>query len=271
MPMRRAGLGPLWTILLVLTACQSAAYGPWPRHTPPGTQREYACRYTAHPPVLDGHLDDPAWMGAPWSEPFADAVDPEGPRPPQETWFKLLWDERHLYVAALLMETDVRATVERADAAAWPDSDFEVFIDPGTGGQAWFTVRANARGVLRGTVERRVDGAIEPRPWSCATLDGGLHVDGTLNDASDTDRAWMIELAIPWSCLELTSADARGGVNESGLEPVVGDVRRMNFLRRRNASASTEPAVEPSLWSWTPTWSPDPRDPADWGRVRFTR
>lgn len=261
----------LWTLPLVMAACQSAAYGPWPRRTPPGTPREYACRYTAHRPVLDGVLDDPAWMGAPWSEPFVDAIDPDGPRPSQETWVKLLWDERHLYVAALLMETDVRAVVERSDAAVWADSDFEALIDPGSGGQAWFTVRANARGVLRGTLERRADQAIVAQPWSCPTLDGALQVEGTLNDASDTDRAWVIELAIPWSCLEVSLAGPAGTVNESGLEPVAGDVRRMNFLRRRNAAASAEPGTEPSLWSWTPTWSPDPRDPVDWGRVRFTR
>lgn len=260
-------------ILLVvgmLCGCQSSAYGPWPRRTPPGTQREYPCRFTKERPSLDGRLDDPTWAVAPWSEPFFDAANPDGPRPEQETWFKLTWDERNLYVAAVLMETDVRATVERADAAAWPDSDFEIFIDRGSKGVAWFTILTNAKGVVRGVFEEREAASIVAKPWSCPELDGGLHVDGSLNDASDTDRAWVVEVAIPWSCLVPPAGSAWNAGTEAGSEPLIGDELRMNFLRRRNASASAADAG-PSLWSWTPTWSPDPRDPGHWGRVRFTR
>jgi len=269
--MRRASVILLVVGLLAAGACQSSAYGPWPRRTPPGTQREYPCRFTTEKPILDGRLDDRAWVVAPWSEPFFDAVDPDGPRPEQETWFKLAWDESSLYVAAVLMETDVRATVERADAAVWPDSDFEVFIDPGSEGKAWFTIRANARGVIRGSFEESSGDSILPRAWSCSALDGGLQVDGSLNDASDTDRAWVVEMAIPWSCLAPDAGSVWQAGPEAGAEPLVGDELRMNFVRRRNAPAAAEVGTEPSLWSWTPTWSRDPRDPRHWGRVRFTR
>ena len=251
--------------LLAAGACQSSAYGPWPRRTPPGTQREYVCRQATRAPVLDGQLDDDVWAHAPWSEPFVDAVDPDGPRPPFETWTKMLWDTRHLYVAAVLMDDDVRATVERAGAHAWTDDDFELFIDPGTGGRAWLEVRVNARGVIEGFVVHVPGGTAEARRWPCPTLDGGLQVQGTLNDEAQTDRAWVVELAIPWSCLAASELIATHMDVAEG--PVVGDEWRMDFLRRRRMTPDGPQAV----WSWSPVWSTDPRQPAHWGRVRFAR
>lgn len=267
--MKRALL--LLVAIAAATACQSAAYGPWPRPTPPGTQREYPCRRTATPPVLDGRLDERVWSLTPWSEPFVDAENPDGPRPRLESWVKLLWDDRHLYVAALLTDEDVQAAAERADVEAWNDGDFEVFIDAGSGGRAWFELQSNAKGVIRAFFVERTPAGLVSRAWSCPTLDGGLDVQGTLNDASDADRAWTVEMAIPWSCLVPSEGSAWKPGPESGLPPVVGDEWRINFIRRRNEPASDHAPASQAVWAWTPTWSKDPRDPQHWGRVRFTR
>ncbi len=57
-------------------------------------------------------------------------------------------------------------------------------------------------------------------------LEWGVHVDGTLNDSSDRDRGWTVELAIPWQSLQiLAQADGRA------LPPEEGDVWRIDFSR----------------------------------------
>jgi hypothetical protein len=38
-----------------------------------------------------------------------------------------------------------------------------------------------------------------PRAQALATA---VHVDGTINDHSDRDRGWAVELRIPWASLE---------------------------------------------------------------------
>ena len=53
-----------------------------------------------------------------------------------------------------------------------------------------------------------------------------MNVDGTLNDKSDVDRGWTVEIAVPWHSLTpLAQADGRA------LPPRDGDVWRMDFSR----------------------------------------
>lgn len=263
-----------WVVLPLLTAtvaCQSSAYGPWPRRLPPGTQREYACVRATRSPVLDGVLDDPEWKKAPWTEPFVDARDPDGPRPRFETWGKMLWDSRCLYVAAVIMDGDVRASGVASVPNAWASSSLEVLIDRGSGGTAWFEVQVDPKGEARGSFWQLVAGRMTTLPWSCPEMDGGLGVRGTVDDASDTDRGWVVEVAIPWACLAPPSGAVWDAGEESGLDPVRGDELRINLIRRRAEPGPEGKPSEPEVWSWTPTWSRDARDPSHWVRVRFTR
>ena len=50
-----------------------------------------------------------------------------------------------------------------------------------------------------------------------------MHVDGTLNDPSDIDRDWSIEIAIPWKSLI--------GNYRSNKAPQNGDQWKVNFSR----------------------------------------
>ena len=50
-----------------------------------------------------------------------------------------------------------------------------------------------------------------------------IHVGGTLNDPSDTDRGWTVELALPWADL----AEYAG----RPVPPEDGDQWRVNFSR----------------------------------------
>lgn len=51
-----------------------------------------------------------------------------------------------------------------------------------------------------------------------------MRIDGTLNDNSDIDKGWSLEIAIPWSSLTLLA-------NGRSLPPTHGDVWNM-FLGR---------------------------------------
>ena len=60
---------------------------------------------------VDGKLDDPAWAGAPWSEPFVDIEGDRGPRPRFRTRTKLLRDDTYLTrgVACAMVTRNVAA------------------------------------------------------------------------------------------------------------------------------------------------------------------
>src|SRR6185436_16911440 len=92
--------------------------------------RSYVCPRAATPVRIDGKLDDPAWAGAAWSEPFVDIEGDAKPRPRFRTRMKMLCDDEFYYVAAEMEEPHVWATLTKHDAVIFHDNDFEVFLDP---------------------------------------------------------------------------------------------------------------------------------------------
>lgn len=263
----------LFLMLACSTACQNAAYGPWPRPLVPGTQREYPCRFTHERPALDGQLEhgrlvriesaegampkqafeNGPWANAPWSEPFLLAsgdAKPTGFR----TWVKLLWDDRGLYIAALLEQADVRADRRERDAPLGLEDNFEVLLQGGAG--PLHAIQVNAHGTIRDVRRDQPGPGTRDADWNCEGLDGAVTVQGKLNDTSEPDRSWTVEMAIPWACL---GAD----------QPDVNDLWKGNFLR--NEVSETDPAAEATPSAWTPSWGDDPMDPRHWGRIRFFR
>jgi hypothetical protein len=72
-----------------------------------------------------------------------------------------------------------------------------------------------------------------------------VHIDGTINDDSDVDKGWTVELALPWSGLEvLVSREGRS------LPPADGDVWRMDFSRF-NTYKAPPPSNDSGGWAWS--------------------
>src|SRR5262245_29465802 len=92
----------------------------------------YRCVATTQPITIDGKLDDVAWKAAEWTADFVNLRGPNGPvrPPPPRTRAKFLSDDRNLYLAAEVSESDVRATMKEHDSPLYRENAFEVFIDP---------------------------------------------------------------------------------------------------------------------------------------------
>lgn len=56
-------------------------------------------RLTTPKPVIDGKLDDECWKTGEWAGDFIQWVPKEGAKPSQQTQFKILYDDKNLYVA----------------------------------------------------------------------------------------------------------------------------------------------------------------------------
>ncbi|MGD2070361.1 MAG: carbohydrate-binding family 9-like protein [Gemmatimonadota bacterium] len=258
--------------LALLAASSVAAQAPVPR--------EYEAPRAPEAPVVDGALDDPVWTVAPWTEDFVDIRGASHAEPPHRTRVRMLWDDRYLYVAAELDEPRLWGTLRERDAIVWKDDDFEVFLDPDGRGLAYYEVEVNALGTVldlwlprpyRLGGRARID-------WDLRGLFAEVALDGTLNDPSDRDRRWTVELAIPWSGL-VPPPDADGPAPRSGRPPKPGEVWRVNFSRVRwpleveggqYGKEAGVPGEHPeSNWVWSPQGEVDMHLPARWGRVRF--
>ena len=198
----------------------------YPRIEPRG----YVCYRAGKPPIIDGKLNDAAWDAAPWSDDFVDIEGAKKPRPRQRTRMKMLWDDRHLYIAAQLDETHVWATLTQHDSIIFHDNDFEVFIDPDADSHLYAELEINALNttwdLLLTKPYKNKGHAIDA--WEIPGLQTAVHVDGTINDPRDVDRGWSVEIAWPWKSLK--------AISNCPVPPRDGDQWRINFSRVRMAA-----------------------------------
>ena len=94
-----------------------------------------------------------------------------------------------------------------------------------------------------------------------------MHVDGTLNDPSDEDRAWSVEIAIPWKAFISNY--------RSNTPPKDGEQWKVNFSRVHwetdiiNGDYVKKDAREFN-WVWSPQGLIYMHMPEYWGLVQFS-
>lgn len=248
---------------IVLAALLSALLGVQEPH-------EYAAPKALHPILVDGSLDDPSWARAPWTNDFVDIQGPGQPEPRLRTRAKITWDNEFLYVGAEMEEPHLWSTLLEKDAIIYRDDDFEIFLDPQGRGRDYFEVEINVHGtVLDLFLEKPYNqGGKAELGWDLDGLLTRVSVLGTLNDPSDTDTGWTVELAIPWS-----------GVDQRPPQP--GESWRVNFSRvdwplhvadgkyQKTEEPSKEKPHPESNWVWSPQGTINMHLPGKWGVVRF--
>jgi hypothetical protein len=233
------------------------------------TPRSYVCFRAPQPPAGDGRMEGLAWEAAPWTDPFVDIEGDRRPRPLYETRAKMLWDDECLYIGARLEEPHVWGTLTEKNSIIFNDNDFEVFIDPDGDNHNYYEFEINAMGTIwELTLEKPYkDGGPAVHGTNIAGLRSAVHIDGTLNDPSDTDRGWSVEIAIPWKGLAPYGA--------ASLPPRDGDLWRMNFSRVEwrheiiGGHYRRVPDTSEDNWVWSPQGVIDMHCPERWGFVRF--
>lgn len=99
-------------------------------------------------PVIDGSLDDAAWSQVEWGTDFHQRQPDDSAPVSQQTAFKILYDNRFIYVAWRAFDTDpdkIEARLGRRDdfPGDWVEINFDSFNDKRTG----FSFSASASGV----------------------------------------------------------------------------------------------------------------------------
>jgi hypothetical protein len=263
------GLRALLLAVLVVAGAASGAVAPV-------TPREYVAHRATTAPTMDGRLDEASWQAASWTTDFLDIQGEALPTPRHRTRAKMMWDADNFYIAAELDEPHLWGTLTERDSVIFYDNDFEVFIDPDGDTHAYYELEINALGtewdLMLLKPYRDGGGAIDS--WDIAGLDIGIDLRGTLNDPSDRDEGWTVEIAMPWAVLE--EAAGREG------PPVDGERWRVNFSRVQWRLDSTadgySKAMDPTTgetlpednWVWSPQHAIAMHRPEHWGYVQFS-
>jgi WD40 repeat protein len=234
-----------------------------------GQPAYYRAPHAGAPIVIDGRIDEPDWNAAPWSEPFIDIEGHSKLEPRFQTRVRMLWDEKYLYVAARLEEPHVWATLANRDDIVLNDNDFEVFVDPEGDARFYGEVEVNALGTIFDLRLNRpyMEGGPADHGWSPEGMQAAAAVAGTLNDPTDVDREWTVEIAIPHAAFADHCA--------TSLPPRPGDVWRINFSRVEwqhdvvDGRYVKRPGTKEDNWVWTPQFVVDMHRPRQWGFVEF--
>lgn len=260
----------------------------------------YTCYRTPQSLAITGRLDEPVWQRAPKSPRFVDMVT--GVPGFFDTRAAALWDDQNLYVGFWIQEPNVEAHLTQRDSLIFTENDVEVFIDGGDcyyefeinarntiyevffiwqdaykrGGTfdiPEFDLLNNRALSFAGNYDRSSEHfwwGTHPRgarwafpDWDFPGLKSAVQIDGTLNDPTDIDEGWRVELAFPWRSMKHL---AKG----RSLPPNDGDEWRIFFGRfEKLVTAGQRPEPQPA-WCWTKHGTLDTHMPERFTRVRFS-
>ena len=231
--------------------------------------RSYVCYRASETIHVDGDLEKPVWQAATWTEAFEDHQAPNAPAPWKLTKAAMLWDDEALYFAARLHEDNVWATITERDTVIYHDNDFEVFLDVDGRGQNYYELEVNALNTVWDMFHPK-----EYHRRSCLVtaydidgLETAVLVQGTLNDSSDTDEGWTVEIKWPWSAIT-------GHIPRDHIPPMSGQMIRVNFSRVQyptlDGEARRKLGSRCEDWIWNSTNCGDLHIPETWGRVFFS-
>jgi hypothetical protein len=234
----------------------------------------YVVRHVNAAPVIDGDINDAVWKQANWTKDFVDIEGDLKPKPTYKTNVKMLWDDSCLYIAAKIKDPQVWATLKHHDDVVYQDNDFELFIDPQGSTHNYYEVEVNALNTIfdlfLNKPYRNRGGAVIG--WDAGGLRSAVKIQGTLNNPSDTDEGWTVEMAIPFHSLTM---------GFSPQIPVDGSVYRINFSRvqydtkiehGRNVKLKDSAGrdLPEHNWVWSPQGEIAMHSPEHWGYLLFS-
>jgi hypothetical protein len=263
------------------------------------SEADYVAEKISSDFTIDGDIDKDVWRKAVWSSPFVDMVT--GEPWIYETKIAMLWSDDYLYIAFSAEERFLEATLTERDSVIFLENDLELFIDGGdcyyeleinalnTVYEVFFIWRdsyerngkfdipafdvfqkdvyifagdydRSASSFWRGTHPRGARWAFTG--FDMAGLETAVKLDGSLNDNSDSDNGWALEIRIPWRSLDILAG-------ERSLPPTNGDVWRMMLGRfQKFVQNGVELQPHPAT-VLTPHDVYDAHMPDKWSRIKF--
>ncbi|WP_114747646.1 carbohydrate-binding family 9-like protein [Pleomorphovibrio marinus] len=246
-----------------------------PEYTPE-IRRSYVAFKVDQKPEIDGKLDEESWENAPWSEPFVDIQGGTFPAPTYLTRMKMLWDEDHFYIGVKMEEPHLWATYEEPESVIFHENDIEVFLDMDGDTHNYYEWEINALGTLWDLMLTKPyrNGGKPINGWNINGFEYEVYLSGTLNDPSDEDEYWSVEMAIPWKALSQSGPSYR--------PPHDGEQWRINFSRVQwqleTESGIYKKVINPDTgkpfpednWVWSPIGEINMHIPERWGFVEFS-
>ncbi len=247
------------------------AYKHYPFHN-----HNYVVQKAPNAITIDGDITSEEWDKAPWTVLFSDIEGENRPvEPKYQTRAKMLWDDEYLYVATEMIEPHIWATFTKRDAVIYYDNDIEIFIDPSGEGHHYYEFEYNAFGTEWDLLltQPYMRGGTFFNGWDLKGMKTAVKLYGTVNDPSDTDEKWTMEMALPLR--ELTAVlyqrpQVKDGqqwrLNFSRVQWQKVDIVDGKYVKQKGK----EGFGNEDNWVWCPTGVIDMHRPERWGWIQFS-
>lgn len=210
-------------VLLSLLGCAATASAQQTYIEGSGAVSHYQVQRAISPITIDGRLDEYAWERAAQINQFERILNDYDPIS-LPTRAKMLWDDEYFYFAFTCTDRDMWAIYDEEDDRLWEEEVVEVFIDPDGDGRNYLELEVSPTNtvvdLLIYSVEPEFNSSVE---WDIVGLKTAVQTYGSVNDSSDMDTGWSVEIAIPWSAM---AQDVTGGDR-----PALGSNWRLNLYR----------------------------------------
>ena len=155
------------------------------------------CRRAAGNIRIDGRLDEPAWRNAD-SLKVSFLFRPKNTDNLSATTARFLWDDKYLYVAFECEDCDIWSYSNKPDDPLWRGDVAELFVKPNTTDYTYYEFVMTPNGAMYDAryPSRGAGGYWRFKSWS-SKANVATTIDGTDGDASDDDRGYIVEMAIP--------------------------------------------------------------------------
>ncbi len=233
----------------------------------------YIAYHTPYSLTIDGSDADLSWNKVNWSNNF---IDIQGiKKPTYKTQVKMLWDNTYFYILAKMEEPHVWATIKDHDSIIFHNNDFEVFVDPDGDTFNYYEIEVNAINTVWDlfiTKPYRQTNVVL-NDWTATQMKSAITIDGTLNNPNDTDKGWMLEMAIPWNVYKKAYFEKNIPVNNFwrvNFSRVNWDYQITADGKYERKKDNTGKIMQEYNWVWSPQGVINMHEPEKWGYVYFS-
>ncbi|MEN8227827.1 MAG: carbohydrate-binding family 9-like protein [Bacteroidota bacterium] len=277
--MRSVNLFIIYAVLILMAGCTSPEINILPEEltvTQKFQPETYICYQCSGEITVDGKMDEVDWKNAAWTKLFVDIEGEKRAAPTYATRAKMLWDSACFYVAAELVEPHIWGTLRQRDTVIFYDNDFEIFIDPDWDTHNYYEFEMNALNTVWDLLLTKPyrDGGLAIDSWNIIGLKTGVHINGTLNDPSDIDHKWFVEVAMPLEVLKEAQAGQKVPVDGEQWRVGFSRVQRQMEHEKGGYKKKKGPAgerVPEDNWVWSATDEINMHKPELWGVVQFSQ
>ncbi len=192
------------------------------------------------PVTVDGVLNETVWEKAQTIQLVENKTGNTVRDSSVLTFVKICYDPAGLYIAFICNDPDIWGNFSRRDEHLWTEEVVEVFLDTDAEPNTYFEFEVSPKNVLFDSyIVDPVNIDFEATAkCDLPTIQTAVAVDGSLNNRTDRDRRWTVEMAIPFA-----------DILPNGKTVIPGKTKwKINFYRlnRDNKAASLG-------YAWSPT------------------